>query len=364
MNDFAAEPPALREAMLAAVLRVLGSGWYVLGDEGRRFESEWASYCGVRHALGAANGLDAIELMLRALGVGPGDEVITTPMTAFATSLAIVRAGANPVLADIDPHSALLDPASVERCIGRHTRALLLVHLYGQVRQMLRWQKLCDDAGIHLLEDCAQAHGARQAGRTAGAFGIAGAYSFYPTKNLGAVGDAGAVITDSDSIAAKVAQLRNYGQSDRYHHPILGMNSRLDEVQAALLTVRLEWLNEFTQRRREVARLFDAGLRNPSIEPMAAPEQPESHVHHLYVVRCRHRDALLAHLREHAVQALIHYPVPVHHQPPAAAWRADPVGLRNAEGHAATCLSLPCHPQMSGDDVERVIAAVNSFQAP
>ena len=363
MNDFKAEPAVLREAMAVAAQRVFASGWYVLGPEVEHFERQWAQRCGARHAIGVGNGMDAIELVLRAAGLGPGDEVITTPMTAFATVLAVMRAGAKPVLADIDPATGLLDPASVARCLTPHTKAVVLVHLYGQVRQMARWQALCADAGVVLIEDCAQSHLAASGDRVAGTFGLAGAYSFYPTKNLGAIGDGGAVVTDAPELAARIAQLRNYGQSERYVHPHVGMNSRLDELQAALLSVRLEWLEAFTVRRRAVAAIYHQHIRHPAIELLDAPESPQAHVHHLYVVRCTARDALMAHLKANGVQALIHYPVPVHHQRPCADLRRDPKGLPRAEAHAASCTSLPCHPQLSDEDALRVVQAVNTFDA-
>jgi dTDP-4-amino-4,6-dideoxygalactose transaminase len=361
MNDFKAEPPELREAMTAAAARVLASGWYVLGKELRGFEQRWAEACGTKHCVGVANGMDAIELALRALDIGAGDEVITTPMTAFATVLAIMRAGAIPVLADIELDSGLLSPASVRRCLSPRTRAVVLVHLYGQIRDMDVWVELCREAGIELIEDCAQSHLARWSDRPAGSFGVAGAYSFYPTKNLGAIGDGGALVTESDALALRVGRLRNYGQSERYVHPEFGMNSRLDEIQAALLTERLRWLERFTERRRVIAQRYDAAIDNGRIAILARPQQAQSHVNHLYVVLCDARDALSRHLTECGVQTLIHYPVPVHRQAPCAALRRDPRGLPHAEAHAASCLSIPCHPQMSDVDVARVVDALNAF---
>lgn len=363
MNDFKAEPPELKAAMAEAARRVIDSGWYVLGREVEVFEKRWAQALNVPHALGVGNGLDAIELALRALDIGAGDEVITTPMTAFATVLAVLRAGAVPVLADIDPQTGLLDPASAERCIGARTRAIVLVHLYGQVRQMDRWLEGCRQHDLHLVEDCAQAHLARSGERCAGTFGALGAYSFYPTKNLGAIGDAGAVVTTDARLAERVARLRNYGQRQRYHHPELGMNSRLDEMQAALLSVRLDWLAEFTDRRRAIAAQLADGIRHPQVRHLAPPEQPQAHVHHLFAICCEQRDRLQQHLAAQGVQALIHYPVPIHHQPPCTALRTDPQGLPHTEAHARNCLSLPCHPQMSAADVDQVIAAVNSFRS-
>jgi dTDP-4-amino-4,6-dideoxygalactose transaminase len=362
MNDFRAESEELVRRELEAVERVLRSGWYILGNEVRDFESRWAGCCRARFAVGVGNGMDAIEIGLRSLGIGRGDEVITTPMTAFATVLAIIRAGAEPVLADIDPGTALMDPDSAGRCLSPRTRAVLVVHLYGQVRSMERWIDLCEDAGIHLLEDCAQAHAAQWKGRVAGTFGAWGAYSFYPTKNLGAIGDGGAIITGSEEIANKARVLRNYGQSQRYHHPELGLNSRLDELQAAILSVRLEWLDAYTKRRREIAEAYSQGINNRRVQQPAKPVEKESHVYHLYVIRCNERDRLAAYLEERGVSSLIHYPIPAHLQPPCKGVRADPHGLMHAEQHGARCLSIPCHPQMSDDDVRRVIEAINEFK--
>ena len=364
MNDFKTEPPAIRETMQAAVARVFESGWYVLGRELKAFEREWASICGVDHAVGVGNGMDAIEIALRGLDVGPGDEVITTPMTAFATVLAILRAGATPVLADIDPDTVLLSMASAERCFTPKTRAVVLVHLYGQVRNMLDWVVWCKQRDIALVEDCAQAHLASQNGTAAGAFGAAGAYSFYPTKNLGAVGDGGMLVTRDEALARRAGMLRNYGQSVRYHHPELGLNSRLDEIQAAILSARLQWLMEFTQRRREIASVYRVGIVHPDVRLLAAPEAESAHVYHLFVVCCEARDALQAHLQAHDIQTLIHYPISIHQQSPCLEMRRDPQGLDNSEYHAAHCLSLPCHPQMSDADMAAVIAAVNAFKLP
>ena len=362
MNDFTAEPTELREAMLDAVRRVLESGWYVLGNEVLTFERKWADTCGVAYGVGVGNGMDAIEIALRALDIGPGDEVITTPMTAFATVLAILRAGAIPVLADIDPQTALLSPESAKRCMSNKTRAVVLVHLYGQVRCMNLWTALCDRYGVILVEDCAQAHLASWQGKVAGSFGAAGAYSFYPTKNLGAAGDAGMLVTQNEDLGRRAGRLRNYGQSVRYHHPEIGMNSRLDELHAAMLGERLKWLPEFTERRRRIAEAYRAGIDNPHVRLLAVPEESSAHVYHLYVITCDQRDALQAHLQLHQVQSLIHYPVPVHYQEPCRNIVRDPQGLGMSEHHAAACLSLPCHPQMADNDITSVIDAVNSFR--
>lgn len=362
MNDFKAEPQELRDAMLGAVRRVLESGWYVLGSEVKRFEDQWATACGVAHGVGVGNGMDAIEIILRGMDLGPGDEIITTPMTALATVLAILRCGATPVLADIDPATALLSIDSAERCISSKTKAVVLVHLYGQVRSMNLWQGFCTKHGIFLVEDCAQAHLAAWHGQVAGSFGAAGAYSFYPTKNLGGAGDAGMIVTRDEALDLRAGRLRNYGQSTRYHHPELGMNSRLDEIQAAMLAERMKWLTEFTARRRRVADAYRAGIDNPHVQLLAAPEEPSAHVYHLFAINCDQRDALQAHLQKLQVQSLIHYPIPVHQQEPCRNIARDPHGLAHCERHAETCLSLPCHPQMTDRDIASVISAINAFR--
>ena len=363
MNDFKAEPPEIREAMLDATRRVLESGWYVLGKEVQAFEQQWAMTCGVSYSVGVGNGMDAIEIALRAAGIGPGHEVVTTSMTAFATVLAILRSGATPVLADIDPNTGLLSRASVKSCLTIQTKAVLLVHLYGQVRDMAAWQTFCEECGIALIEDCAQAHLATWRGQVAGSFGLAGAYSFYPTKNLGAVGDAGILVCQDPALAEQAGRLRNYGQSARYHHPELGMNSRLDEVQAAILAARLPWLAGFTERRYKIAQAYEESIMHPQVKKLALPEERTAHVYHLYVITSPNRVALMRHLQHRGIQTFIHYPVPVHQQQSCIGMRRDPAGLPACERHATECLSLPCHPQMTDDDVGRVIDAVNTWCA-
>lgn len=361
MNGFSQEPAEIAQAQLEAVRNVFDSHHYVLGRQVRDFESEWAEFCGVDNAVGVANGLDALEIALRTLGIRPGDEVITTPMTAVATILAILRAGATPVLADIDPTTALLDPESVKRCLTNKTRALILVHLYGQVRNMDEWVELCENSGISLIEDCAQSHGAKQAGRSSGSFGVAGAFSFYPTKNLGSIGDAGALVTNSAQIAEQARILRNYGQANRYEHIDVGMNSRLDEIQAAILRVRLCWLEQFTKRRQEIAARYLNELNCPWLSVLSAPVSPEQHVYHLFVITSDYRDELAEHLKSKGVETLIHYPISADNQVALVGIATDPQGLSNSHRHAATCLSLPCHPQLTDAEVDQVIAAVNSF---
>jgi dTDP-4-amino-4,6-dideoxygalactose transaminase len=363
MNDFAGESETLRNAELAACDRVLRSGWRILGKEVSVFESAWAAWLGVPYAVGCGNGLDAIEIGLRALGIGAGDEVITTPMTAFATVLAVIRAGAIPVLADIDADTAMLSPESVKRCIGARTKAILLVHLYGQIGPVNEMLSLAQEHGLRLIEDCAQAHGANWQGKSAGSFGDCAAWSFYPTKNLGAVGDGGAITTTSPKLAEDARSLRNYGQTARYHHPVLGMNSRLDEIQAAILSERLVYLQSWVNRRREIAHRYTAKLSHQEVHVMPLPRARDRHAHHLFVVTSKRRDELQRHMKSEGVDSLIHYPIPVHFQEPCRELGRDPNGLGCTEEHAVSCLSLPCHPGMADEEVDRVIAVVNKFGA-
>lgn len=360
-NDFQHDPEALIQVQLSAAETVMRSGWWVLGQQVQGFEKAWASHCGTTGAVGVANGLDAIEIGLRSLGIGPGDEVITTALTAFATTLAIQRCGAISVFAEIEPSTACLDPASIERCISPASRAVLVVHLYGRAANLTDLLQICARNELLLLEDCAQAHGAYHDGRRVGSIGSFGAWSFYPTKNLGAIGDAGALTSSDPAVLATAKQLRNYGQSDRYHHDLPGLNSRLDELQAALLLARLPHLQAWTERRRNIAERYWHEIAHPKLELLAPPSDPSSHVHHLFVLRTPRRDALQFHLDQVGIKTLIHYPVPCHLQQALGPHRIDPTGLTITERHAATCLSLPIHPFLSDEDVDRVIAACNSF---
>lgn len=311
--------------------------------------------------MGLANGLDAIEVGLRAAGIGPGAEVVTTPLTAYATTLAIERCGAIPVFADIDPETACLDPASVARCVGPDTRAVLVVHLYGRAADLTGLTNLCDFHDILLIEDCAQAHAAIHSGRPVGSFGKFAAWSFYPTKNLGALGDAGALTTNDRDLADRARRLRNYGQTDRYHHDLPGMNSRLDELQAALLLERLPYLHSWTQRRRQIALRYWSEICHPLLHPLSLPSDPDSHVHHLFVLLSPARDDILLALEKHGVKALVHYPLLSTEQTALGTHRIDPEGLPNAHNHARQCFSLPIHPYLSDDEIAQVIQACNSL---
>jgi dTDP-4-amino-4,6-dideoxygalactose transaminase len=355
MTGFPAEPQALRDAQVAAAAAVIDSHHYVLGPQVDRFEAAWAAASGSRRCVGVANGLDAIEISLRCLGIGPGDEVVTTSMTAFATVLAILRAGATPVLADIDAGTALLSRESVERCLSDRTRAVLLVHLYGQARAVASWSEWCAARGLVLLEDCAQSHLARSDDRPAGTFGPMAAYSFYPTKNLGALGDGGAITFREADHAARAKRLRNGGQTDRYHHDEFGVNTRLDEMQAAVLRARLRYLPGWTERRRALARRYRQHL--DGVSDICVPSEFDAgHVYHLFPVLSERRDELRARLSADGIETLIHYPVPIPRQPALASERPAPCPI--ADRVTRQVFSLPLYPAMADTDVERVADAL------
>ena len=348
-----------RTEIEAALAEVLASGWYVLGQAGEAFESAFATYCEAGFAVGVGNGTDAIELALRALGVGPGDEVISSPLSAAFTALAISRIGAIPVFADLAPGSCNLDPVAVAAAITDRTRALLPVHLYGQPADMDALLAIGRARGIPVVEDAAQAHGARWRGRRVGGLADAAAFSFYPSKNLGAFGDGGAVTTNDPALAERLRMLRNGGQSARYVHDILGANSRLDELQAAILSVRLRHLDADNARRRAIAERYTAalagkaGIRPPAGSPEAEP------VFHLYVIRSAERDALAARLAEAGVGTGLHYPTIIPEQPAYAFLDAPP--CPEAATAAREVLSLPIQPELTEAEVERIVRALKAL---
>ena len=342
-----------------AIGRVADSGWYILGPEVEAFESEFAAYHGVKHAVGVASGTDAIELALLAGGIGKGDEVITVSHTAMATATAIECTGATPVLVDIDRRDFALDPAAARAAISPRTRAIVAVHLYGGPAALDALRALADEKGLLLLEDCAQAHGAAYSGRKVGTIGQLGAFSFYPTKNMGAYGDGGAVITDDDELAEGLRKLRNYGQTTRYTHQSRGANSRLDEIQAAVLRVKLRHLDEHNARRRQIAALYDSHLHSV-ITPCARPEA--HHVYHLYVIRDAQRDQLMADLQARGIGTLIHYPIPIHLQESHRDLGLGPGALPETEQAAREILSLPLYIGLSDEDVMRVCAEIERLR--
>ena len=344
----------------AAIRRVIDRGWFILGPEVEAFEYEFASAVGLAHAVGVATGTDALTLSLRALGIGTGDEVITTPLSAAYTALAIMLAGARPVFADLDPDWLTIDPTAIEAAIGPRTAAILPVHLYGQAADMRAITAVAGRHGLAIVEDCCQAHLATCDGQPVGSFGAAAAFSFYPTKNLGALGDGGAVGTNDAALASRITRLRNGGQTARYVHAELGINSRLDELQAAVLRARLPFLPSWSARRRALAGQYRRELAPAPIT--VPPERDPGHVYHLFPVRSTSREALRQHLVERGVDTLIHYPVPL---PKQAAFASErPAACPVADHVCSEVLSLPLHPALEDASVSRVASAVRTFATP
>jgi dTDP-3-amino-3,4,6-trideoxy-alpha-D-glucose transaminase len=343
-------------AVAAAVARVIERGWFVLGPEVDAFEVEFASACGARFAIGVGNGTDAITLALRALDVGPGDEVIVPALTAAFTGLAVIACGAIPRIVDVEADALTLDPAASAAAVTSRTKAIVPVHLYGQPADMPALRRVADRHGLAIVEDCCQAHLATENGVPIGTRSHAAAFSFYPTKNLGALGDGGAIITSDEAIAARVRRLRNGGQSDRYHHVEAGVNSRLDEVQAAVLRARLPLLPAWTARRRQLASQYRRQLPG-AVLPVR--ERDPGHVYHLFPVRVPARDELSAHLAHAGIGTLIHYPVPLSEQQAFAPYEPMPCSVASLA--AAELLSLPLHPRLADADVSRVARHVSIF---
>jgi dTDP-4-amino-4,6-dideoxygalactose transaminase len=351
---FNADPTVYR----AAVERVFARGWYVLGPEVEAFEREFGDYLGIDHAIGVANGTDAIELALRAAGIGPGDEVITVAHTAVGTVCGIERTGARPVFVDIRPDDYAIDPRAIPAAVTPRTRAVVAVHLYGQPARLKELRATADRLALLLIEDCAQAHGSRFAGRHVGTIGHLAAFSFYPTKNLGAFGDGGAVVTNDPALADRVRRLRNYGQTDRYRSEDRGgFNSRLDELQAAILRVSLARLDATVAERQRLADRYLSRLRVPAL-PCSTPGT--DHSYHLFVIRHPDRDWFREELVHRGVETLIHYPIPVHLQP-AYAHLGGKIGqFPETERAAREVVSLPLFPGLTKTQQDLVIAAVNA----
>ena len=350
--------------LVQACARVIESGWYIMGHELAEFEKEFAHYCGVKHAIGVANGLDALTLVLRAwkeLGkLKAGDEVIVQANTYIASILAITANDLVPVLVEPDPHSYNLDPTRVLAAITSKTKAILPVHLYGQLSPMPELLAIADERQLLVLEDCAQAHGAEFDGRRAGNWGHAAGFSFYPGKNLGALGDAGAVTTNDDDLAQTIKALRNYGSHKKYENLYVGVNSRLDEMQAAMLRVKLRYLGADTQRRQTIAAEYCSRITNPAIQLPQIIEKL-SHVWHLFVIQTPKREELQRYLTDAGIQTLIHYPIPPHKQQAYSCW--NHFSLPITEQLHKQVLSLPIGPTMSDVEVQQVIDAVNGFLA-
>lgn len=361
LADPCAENALLADELDVAIRRVVSSGTYVLGPEVTAFEQEFAEFVGTRFAVGVASGTDALTLALCALGVRAGDEVITVSHTAGATAAAILRAGATPVLVDIDPTTLTIAPSALEHAFTARSRAVVPVHLYGGAADLAPIRQFADRHGLVVVEDCAQAHGTLYHGEHVGSSSDAGAFSFYPTKNLAALGDGGAVVTSRPDVAEKLISLRQYGWRAPQISEELGWNSRLDELQAAVLRVKLRHLPRLVSARRAIAAVYSAEIRSPEVAHPGAYDGVE-HSFHLYVVRARYRDALAEHLRTCGVATAVHYPAPIHRQPAYSALCISHA-MPETERAAAEILSLPLFAAMSTEAIEQVVDAVNSLSS-
>lgn len=350
-----------QEEYEAAALRVLRSGWYVLGPEVESFEQSFASYVGRKYCVGVGSGLDALTLSVRALGIGSGDEVIVPANTYIATVLAITANGATPVFVEPDMYFTL-DAARIEAAITERTKAIMVVHLYGQAAQMDAICRIAKAHGLHLIEDCAQSHGAKFDGTMTGAFGDAGCFSFYPTKNLGAFGDAGAVVTDDAELAKTLRMLRNYGSEKKYHNKILGVNSRLDELQAALLHTKLGHLAELIAERERIAAAYLGDIQNPAIR-LPKLRRNANHVWHQFVIQTEDRDGFQKYLSERGIQTVIHYPIPPHLAECYQYLGHKAGDYPVAEHMAKTVLSLPMFNGMREEEVQYVVDLVNAYRS-
>jgi dTDP-4-amino-4,6-dideoxygalactose transaminase len=364
--DLRQQHEALREALRAATLRVLDSQQFVLGEEVRLLEQEIARYCATRHAIGCASGSDALLLASMALDIGAGDEVITTPFSFFATASSITRTGARPVFVDIEPHTYNLDPSLVEAAITERTRAIMPVHLYGQCAGMDALLEIAARHQLPVIEDAAQAIGAEDATRRAGSMGRIGCFSFYPTKNLGGAGDGGMLTTDDDALAERLRALRVHGGATEYLHREIGINSRLDALQAAILRVKLPHLDSWSQARRERAETYSLLLTNARLAfPLSIPfiREHTRHIFHQYVVRVpRHRDALIEHLRAHGVGVKIYYPMPLHLQECFSYLGYEAGALSVAERAAGETLALPLYPELRLEQQQYVVDVISRFR--
>lgn len=342
-----------------AAVRVLRSGWYIMGQELERFEGEFADYLGAKYCVGTASGLDALILACRAVGLQEGDEVIVQANTYIATVMAITIAGATPVFVEPDEYFQI-DADKIEEKITDKTKAVMVVHLYGQAAKMDRITEICRKHDFRLIEDCAQSHGADYQGRMTGTFGDIGCFSFYPTKNLGAFGDGGAIVTEREEYRDQIRMLRNYGSKVRYYNEEVGMNSRLDEIQAALLSVRLKHLPQLTEERREIAERYLREIHNKKI---LLPERREGagHVYHQFVIRCKERQALIEYLKEQGIDTIIHYPIPPHLSMAYAYLGCHKGDYPITEAYADEVLSIPMYNGLTTAEQERVINALNQF---
>lgn len=352
---------AIRTEMQEAFQKVYDSNWFVMGKSVETFEQNYASFNKVSNCIGVSNGLDALHLALKALGVGPGDEVIVPSNTYIATLLAVSYVGATPILVEPDLDTYNINPKNIEQAITNKTKVIMPVHLYGQACDMDAIMSIAKNNNLQVVEDNAQAHGATFNGKLTGSFGDANGTSFYPGKNLGALGDGGAITTNDEGIAKKIRMLRNYGSEKKYHHELIGYNMRLDEMQAAFLTVKLKYLHQWTQQRKQIANWYVKALDNipELILPITHPDA--THVYHLFVVRTQHRNALQNHLTENGISTMIHYPIPPHLQNAYASLGFTKGDFPIAEELANTCLSLPIWPGMTEENISIIVNCISDF---
>ena len=349
-----------RDELDEATKRVFDSGWYLLGKECQAFEGEFAAYCGVKHCVGCANGLDALKLIIQAYGIGVGDEVIAPANTYIASLISISANGATPILVEPDPKTCLINPDLIEKAVTSRTKAIMVVHLYGRVVKMTKVWDIARRYNLKVIEDSAQSHGVMFEGRRCGNLGDASGFSFYPGKNLGCLGDGGAVTTNDDTLAMKIRALRNYGSDVKYHFPYRGTNSRLDEIQAAWLRVKLQRLDDDNQRRREIAKRYLAEIKNPLLRLPTMPKDELQHVWHVFTVFCNQRDELRDYLEYSGVQTVIHYPIPPHKQPAYTEWRG--LALQITEKIHDSIISIPISPVMTDDEVGEVVRIINAYK--
>ncbi|EMJ92118.1 DegT/DnrJ/EryC1/StrS family aminotransferase [Leptospira alstonii] len=355
-----AQNNSYKDEIQKAILSVVSSNRYILGPEVEALESEFASYIGAKYSIGVANGTDALEIALRALKIGPGSEVITVSHTAVATVAAIEAVGAKAVLVDVDPSFFTLDPSQLEEVFTKNTKAVIAVHLYGQSVDLDTIQAFCKKKEVYLIEDTSQAHGAKWKGKRLGSIGDVACFSCYPTKNLGAIGDAGLITTNDSHLSSKMKMLREYGWKDRYISEFAGRNSRLDELQAAILRVKLRNLDSDNGKRRIIAAKYDQFLQNTALK-IPAKNLNSEHVYHLYVLQVESREALIAHLKSENIFPGVHYPSPIHLQPAYIGKIKTASSMKVTEELSGTVLSLPMYPELSLDDVDKVISSVSSF---
>jgi dTDP-4-amino-4,6-dideoxygalactose transaminase len=357
--DFSKETNQIGEEVTSAVRKVIDSGRFILGPELESFEKEFAVFCSVKHAVGVASGTDALFLCLKAIGIGDGDEIITVSNTFAATALAICYTGARPVFVDIKDDGCLMDPEKIEAAVTDRTKAIIPVHLYGQCADMDMIMSVAKRYKLFVLEDSCQAHGALYRGRKSGSLGDAAAFSFYPTKNIGAYGDAGMITTNDSGLFEKLRLYRNYGQTDRYSYTLKGYNSRLDEIQASILRIKLKHISDWNRRRQKIAGIYDSELKEIN-KLSSGLAQGSTHVYHLYVIAVDGRDSLQSYLKKNGIETLIHYPVPLHEQQIFNNITL-PATLPNTEKQCREILSLPLYPGMAEENVEKVCEAVKKW---